>query len=851
MSLAAGTRLGPYEVVAPLGAGGMGEVYRAKDAQLGRQVALKVLPPALAVDPDRMARFQREAQVLASLNHPHIAAIYGLEGNALVIELVEGQTLAGPLPMETALDYARQIADALEYAHEKGIVHRDLKPANVKITPEGIAKVLDFGLAKAVEHTAAAGDASNSPTLTIAATQAGVIMGTAAYMAPEQARGQTVDRRADIWSFGAVLFEMLTGRQLFGGETVSDTLAAVLKNDPDLNALPPATPPGIRKLIRRCLERDRRKRLQAIGEARIQIEEALAGTSEPPPAPARTGSRVPLFTLAGLLIGAALTAAVFLAIHRNVPLPQPAHFVISTRGQSLASRPAISSDGRRLAYSNQDRAGGIFLRDLEQAQARRIPGTEGGSAPFFSPDGASIAFFQVAKLMKVGLNGAMPVAVAESFGSTAGSWLSSGAILFPDNVRYGVQRVPESGGPPEIVIKTGLSAPHGYPALLPGGRAVIFNVGSAYSGRIYAQRIGSGEPKLVTEGSSPRFTPTGHLIYLYSGDLIAAPFDPEGLRLTGAAARLAAGVRGYDFSETGTLLYVSGEVSSTTAELAWRDRNGQALTAYPLPLPFTQFRLSPDGRRVLLGMAGADTDVWSFDLERGTSTRLTFEPGEDETPVWSPDGKRFAYSSNQLGKRTISVRAADGSGAAETMWTGVEHVHLTAWSIDGKQLLLYTAGGAQSDLWILPLEGDRKPRPLLSTPFSESDAALSPDGKWIAYTSNETGRDEIYVRAFPGPSGKYTISTAGGQLASWSRDGRELSFISAQKVMTAPVEYRPEFRAGTPRPLFDAPGVRSIQPGPKGGQFLALRLMGSQDPGELHIVLNWFEELRGMSKPKR
>ncbi len=879
MPLSTGTRLGSYEILAPLGAGGMGEVYRAKDTKLKREVALKVLSDAFARDPERMARFQREAEVLAALNHPQIAAIYGLEGNALVMELVEGENLSGPLPMETAILYARQIAEALEYAHEKGIIHRDLKPANVKITPDGMVKVLDFGLAKAIEDQGTPGDPSNSPTLTLGATRVGVIMGTAAYMSPEQASGKTADRRSDIWSFGAVLYEMLSGRRAFEGESVSDTLASVLKLDPDFSAMPAETPGSIRNLIRRCLTKDRKQRLQAIGEARIVLEAPEAVAASPP-----MGSE----TRAGFLWWAAVI--VLLAISgvalwewlkpRPPELRAVIRFTTPLQGKGLMPPPAVSRDGSRVAIVVS--AGEpIKLRILDQFESRPIPGTEGAFFVCFSPDGQSIAFLSGnGSLKKVPVSGGAALTLAEGLPNAGGplSWGEDGSILFGSDA--GLMRIPLAGGKPENILpvdrKKGeflFSAPQ----LLPGGRIVLFTIAGARgiaSTQLAALNLQTREKKILLDGvGSGWYAPTGpdpslgHIVYGLNGSLFAVTFDVNRLQV-GSPAPVLDGVMGvgafttFGFSDSGTLVYVTGSpLDMGTATLAWVDRKG---SERPVAAPSRDYmsstlRLSPDGGRAVTTIRDAGTlsvDLWLYDLIRGVPTRITFG-GINVEPVWTPDGKRLIYGFSNAGQRgELRSVPADSSGSPSTILASDALVSSPASvSPDGKVLLgtrprardAVAQGGR--DIWTLALEGapaELKPAPFLESPYNKGQARFSPDGKRVAYASNESGRDEIYVVPYPNTGGKTQISTEGGTAPQWARNGRELFYRSGNRMMAVEVESGAAFRAGAPKMLFERAGLTDgFDVAPDGQRFLVIKPGAAPaQAGELRVVVNWFEELR-------
>ncbi len=816
MPLSAGTRLGPYEILAPIGAGGMGEVYRAQDTKLKRDVALKVLPEAFAQDPERMLRFQREAEVLASLNHPNIAHIYGVEQSALVMELVNGETLPGGLPLDIALNYAKQIAEALEYAHERGVIHRDLKPANVKVTPEGVVKLLDFGLAKAIEDPASAGDdPGKSPTLTLGATRVGVILGTAAYMSPEQASGKTADRRADIWSFGVVLFEMLSGKRAFEGESVSDTLATVLKLDPGWNALPADTPPTIRTLIRRCLKKDRKQRLQAIGEARITIEETLNGTSHQseavPAAAPQKRSFVP-WAVAGLLF-VALSALAFVHFRETRP-PQPlvrldVDLGPGVRLGQIGADVIISPDGTRLAYVSQSR---LFTWRLDQPKPTALAVTDGAALPFFSPDGQWIAFFTPGKLKKIPVEGGAVIALCDSNAGRGGSWGDDGYIIAALNSTGGLSRIPSSGGAPTPVteLEPGETT-HRWPQTLPGGKAVLFTAHNRDTGfnsaTIEVMSLGDHHVKMFQRGGTfARYLPTskgaGYIIYLNAGRLFAIPFDVDTLAARGTpvpvledvAYNAGTGSAQFDFSKTAsapaTLVYRSGTGAASQFTVQWLDSQGKTQPLLARPGDYRRPRLSPDGQRLALTVTkdGSD-DIWVYDLRRGVMTRLTFGGAENPDVVWTPDG-RFIIFATPGG---MAWTRADGGSKSHFLTQS--KVIQRPWSIssDGRQLAIMQQG----DLWTLPVESDGdglragKPEIFVQSPFDERHDFFSADGRWLAYASNESGAFQVYVRAFPDKGGKWQISNDGGLYPVFSRSGHDLFFrtednqimVASYKVM--------------------------------------------------------------------
>ena len=913
-----GKRLGPYEVVAKLGEGGMGEVYRATDTNLKRQVAIKVLPASVSGDPDRLARFQREAEVLAALNHPNIAQIYGLEKSggtiALVMELVEGPTLADRLahgagltaqgsglkaqglPLDEALPIAKQIADALEAAHEQGIVHRDLKPANIKVRPDGTVKVLDFGLAKLIEKGSGIGDqgsgdagATAAPTITTPAmTQAGVILGTAAYMSPEQAKGRPADKRSDIWTFGCVLYEMLTGTRPFQADDISETLAAILRADPDLNALPKSTPEGIRRLLRRCLEKDARKRCQAAGDLRVEIEDALAASqgldideasSPPTPRFARVATLVVLAAVAGAALAGGLLWAFRPAIQPSrmtrFSFSPPAPFTGTNRDVI-----AISPDGASVVFAASNR---LYLRRMDEIEAHPIPGTDGGAqSPFFSPDGQWVGFFSGADntLKKIATGGGAAVTLCPAGTLAGGSW--GGDTIVFGQFGLGILTVPSGGGKPEVWVKTSEEEVVGSPQILPGGNAVLFSIAkireiaqstNRWDGAdIVVALRGSGERKvLVRGGSAARYIPTGHVVYAVGSDLFAVRFDLERLEINGNPVPIVGGVMrstgvtpanltdaaNVGVSQNGSLVYILGDARAIRAfPLIWVDRQGREEPSNAPPRNYLDMRLSPEAQRIAVAIPAAFNDVWTFDFARGGLTRQTFEADEDETPVWSPDGRWIAYSSIRGNRRIVFRRRADGSGPEEALWSArlPAHSHVQDWTGDGTSLIVAVSEadtGQSLDLMLLPVDGARALKPLVQSRFNEQGARVSPDRRWVAYSSDESGRDEVYVRPFPALDGKWQISTGGGYGPVWSRRGDELFYRGEASVMAVHISTTPSFSASPPQKLFEdhfggAANHPSYDVSPDGRRFLMVgsgSIQASTGP-QIVVVMNWSEELK-------
>ena len=856
MALSAGDRLGPYEILAPLGAGGMGEVYRARDTKLERQVAIKILPDALASDPERLARFEREAKVLASLNHPNIATIHGVEDRALIMELVEGETLRGPVPLETAFDYARQIASALQAAHEKGIVHRDLKPANIMVTPAGVIKVLDFGLAKAAEESVAPADSMNSPTLTMSPTRAGMILGTAAYMSPEQARGKTVDQRADIWAFGVVLYELLTGHTLFEGDTVSDTLAGVLKTEPTLDRIPERA----RRLVQTCLQKDPRKRLQAIGDWELLLQvQPVAQVSD------LQRPRLP-WIWAALATAAALALGFVAFRHFTeetrvvklfVPPPEKADF-------NWFSIPAISPDGRRLvAAVDQDGRRSLWVRDFDSLTGRALPGTDGASYPFWSADSKTVAFFAVGKLKKIEVAGGPAITLCDAANPRGGTWNQSGVIVFAPSPTSGLMRVSAAGGTMTAVTQPDAALHergNRFPSFLPDGRHFLFTAqnSNVEQSVIYVGDLESrSRQRVLPANSNVVYVPPGYLLFVRERTLMAQPFNAAKLQTTGDAVPIAEQVDSisgnsqgqFSSSQNGVLAYTSGG-GGGNVQLTWFDRSGKAVGTLGTPGELEWPAISPDGSTVAVEQGdrqGNLRDVWLHDVARATATRFTFGPASNRFPVWSPDGTHIAFYTTRDGT-DVYRRATGGTAQDEPLDKRPANKRPDDWSRDGKYILEENNGDPKTgnDIWVLPLFGDRKPYPYLHTEFSERYAKLSPNGQWLAYVSDESKSNEVYVQTFPNPGGKWQVSTNGGSYPVWSRDGKELFFIGAdQKLMAVEIKGGAKFEAGLPKPLFDVhinnDGWYDVS---KDGRFLIPNQIGQATSAPMTVVLNWTAGLK-------
>ena len=881
-----GQSIAHYTITEKIGQGGMGEVYRATDTKLNRDVALKVLPEAFAQDQQRMARFSREAQVLASLNHPNIASIYGLEEadgkQALVLELVEGEDLAerikrGAIPLEESLKIALQIAQALEAAHEKGIIHRDLKPANVKITPEGVVKVLDFGLAKALEEEPPAAEVHDSPTISQLATKAGIILGTAAYMSPEQARGKEVDRRTDIWAFGAVLHEMLTGKTAFQQEDISLTLASVMRDDPKWEDLPKSVPTPIRQLLNRSLTKDIRRRLQAIGEARVVIEDCLTDpaaqkvdvvvTSQP----SNKRQMVP-WLLATTVVGAIIAGFLAWNLKPQGPRPTPrlVQFVISPPTDAPLGLTnnypdiAISPDGSRIVYFARSRR--LHVRSFAQVETTLLINVEGLNA-FFSPAGDRVGFFAPDNtLKKMSILGGPATTICELDDSLRGaSWGTEETIVFATNTSNGLLSVPAAGGEPRQLTTVDQEGErHLWPEVLPGGPGVLFTIteGSNESMQIAVLSLETGEQKVLVPGSNPHYSPTGHLVYALEGALFAVAFDLDRLEVSGEPVPVLEdvmtkpnGAASFSLSGDGSLIYVPGNVAGIERTLVWVDREGREEPLPARPRAYSVPRVSPDGTKV--AFAELSNSVWIYDLRRNVPTQLTFTSSLNGSPLWTPDGRRLVFRSNRVGRGSSNLywRAADGTGQAERLTTNRNFQIAYSFSPDGKKLVFIQQNPkTRMDIHLLSLEGGRTSKPLLQTEFTETTPVISPDGRWLAYGSDEQGQFQVYVRPFPNvQDGKWPISPDGGRHPVWAPDGDELFYRDGQSMMAVSVEADDVvFRAGIPRVLFRgeylsrAPREYDIHP--DGRQFLMIKEGGTTDevstPTQIMVVLNWFQELK-------
>jgi eukaryotic-like serine/threonine-protein kinase len=862
VSLATGIRLGIYEVLGPLGEGGMGEVYRARDTRLDRDVALKILPPSFARDPDRLRRFEREAKALATLNHPHIAQIHGIEdsavGPALAMELVEGEDLAqriarGPLPVDEALAIARQLADALEAAHDAGIVHRDLKPANVRVRPDSTVKVLDFGLARLHSEHLPEGalDPVNSPTLTVQGTAVGVILGTAAYMAPEQARGRLVDRRADIWAFGCVLYELLTGRRIFQGETVTDVLAAVMTRDPEWAALPPAVPPAVRRLLERCLTRDPRRRLRDIGEARVALEDDTVATA--PPGPAR--APVPfLVWLAATLVIAAVTGLATWVL-RTPGEPPLRRFMIPMPDDAPPVHAAIAPRGDAVAFVTAERA---WIQRLDEFAPAEVPSSTGATVVFWSPDAAFLGFQARDHLWKVDLRGGAPSVIGRvpsNFNpmSAGASWLDDGRIVFTTGMTTGLLEIPAEGGEARPLLDVNAETERDFHnvSALPGNRGFLFTTHArdraGYDVELYVPTDGT---RRVVRGASPAntpvYSPTGHLLFERDGSVWMQPFSLDRLAPTGDPSLVAAGARQPAIARDGTLVMLPDAGGDT--RLAVLDRTGELQATFgEADLRLSHPRISPDGRlaAATVGPVPA-SDIWIFDLARGTHRRLTFEPGRHQYPLWMPDGQHVLYVCDT----SICARRADGSGERVELLDGVLPWSRPALSPDGRKLVVLRDHGARSALWVVDLDpgsatipGGAAPKLLLASQGVLGGADVSPDGRFIAYTAQETGRTAVYVSRFPSGEGRWEVSGGQGRWPRWGADGDRLYFNDAlHRIVEVEVTLGQTFRVGPVLSRVPARGSTGLgfDVTADGTQFLVARSEGGHTrTSSLLVVQNW------------
>jgi Tol biopolymer transport system component len=880
--LPAGTRFGPYEIVAPIGAGGMGEVYRARDTKLDRDVAIKILPDLFKQDPERLARFEREAKTLASLNHPHIAQVFGLENGAIVMELVDGRDLSefvGPQPFEEAIPIARQIAEAIEAAHDAGVIHRDLKPANVKVRADGTVKVLDFGLAKAMDpagHSTA--DVANSPTLTARATQMGMIIGTAAYMSPEQAKGRPVDKRADVWAFGCVVYELVTGRRTFTGDDVSDTLASVLRQDVDWSKLPPATPPRLRRLLERCLERDPKQRLRDIGEARVELAKIEAGVPDSGSmmvaapsviaAPARKSLPWLWLSIAAIVIAAVAAYAGYQS--RALPEVPVLRFKVMPPENAPFQAFAISPNGRYFAFLAENKGiRQVWVRPLDSGDAKPLVGTDHAEVSlFWSPDSQSIGFATEGKMKRISLAGGASQIICDTPNFSGAAWNQDDIILFAPDTTTGLMTVPASGGAPKpattVDTKSGEQS-HRWPHFLPDGRHFVY----------YARHPGVNPEGVIMVGSlddaatrislikanahAAYVASAGALLFLSDRTLQAQPFDLSTLKLTGTPVAVAddvgspsfgrVGIGQFSASNTGLLVHGAGILPNR--QFVWFDRTGKELSRLGPEGVFYEMRLAPDLRRAAFRrMTTNNSDLWMMDLVRGVPSRFTFDPTADQFPVWSPAGDQIVFGSLRSGNGDLYIRPSNGSKPEELFYGSPMTEAPSDWSRDGKFVLYYST--TPSDIYALPMTnttGPRTPRPVITGEGNDRDGKFSPDGLWVAYVSNESTRDEVYVQSFAGSGAKNQISTAGGTSPVWRRDGKELYYLAPDRKMMA-VSITNGAPDGLPVALFQTQVDSLLLPSrfgvsDDGKRFLINSPAGAVVVTPLTVVLNWMPKKAG------
>jgi eukaryotic-like serine/threonine-protein kinase len=888
--LEAGTMIGPYRIENLIGAGGMGQVYRARDTKLGRDVAVKVLPAPFISDPERLARFEREARLLAALNHPHIASIYGIEDGpaeaghyvrALILELAEGDTLAdrvaqGPIPIDQALLIARQIAEALEAAHEKGIIHRDLKPANIKITSTGVVKVLDFGLAKIYAGDSAGPDLLHAPT----DTRDGMILGTAAYMSPEQARGQAVDKRTDIWAFGCVLYEMLTGRRAFAGEDVSEILAAVIRGEPDWAAVPTDTPLGVGRLLRRCLQKDRKERVHDISDARLEIQEAQGQDSQvtvlPPPVAFRRRERV-AWALLAVATSALVALGVLGTLYVRPPRPEPVvtRLDVITAPTRDAFSFALSSDGRQIAFvANGEKGSQLWVRPLDQAEAQPLAGTDGASFPFWAPDGRAVGFFADGKLKRSDLSGGAIQVLADAPAPRGGTWNPDGIIVFAPTGVDPLMRVAAVGGAVTPVTQLGVGqASHRWPQFLPDGRRFLFlaALGSLQTRSVFVGSLDGGEPaRVMPAETAAAYGPPGYLLLVSQGVLTAYPFDTTRATVVGEPTPVAQAVgiddgtfhSAFSVSGSGVLAYRAG--AGSKRQLVWVDRTGKMVGSIGPPdenMPAAP-ALAPDGQRTAVArLVQGNIDLWLMETSRNVASRITFDAAIDNSPLWSPDASQIVFRSSRKGVHDLFVKPANGTTDEQPLLVTSQGKSPLDWSRDGRFLLYSTQDPKTgSDLWVLPMMGEGKPFAIVQGSFDEIEGQFSPDGRWLAYASDESGHYEIYIRSFPEAGGKWQVSTAGGVQPRWQHDGHELFYVASDaRLMAVSIHLAPDTRAleaGAPVALFPtrlAAGVNIATTGfqaraqygvASDGRFLMNIASDEAVTSPITVALNWTAALK-------
>jgi serine/threonine protein kinase/Tol biopolymer transport system component len=896
-------KLGPYEIVAPVGAGGMGVVYRARDTRLERTVAIKILPTHLSSDPTLRQRFEHEAKTISGLNHPHVCTLYDVgkqDGiDFLVMEYVEGETLAtrlekGPLPLEQVLKFGIQIADALDKAHRNSVVHRDVKPGNIMLTKSGV-KLLDFGLAKVAVPLSTGNTLTAAATLSPPVTQAGTIVGTFQYMSPEQVEGKEVDGRSDIFSFGSVLYEMVTGRRAFQGKSNLSVASAVLEKDPEpISALQPMTPPAMDRAIRRCLAKDPENRWQTARDLELELKwiaEAGSQVGAPAPMVSRRITRERMAWTAAAILALTTIVSVIGFMLRTPKPPQSMRLSAEIGADAslyteIGPAAILSPDGTRLALvaRGADQKQRIYVRSLDQLQATVLSGTENARDPFFSPDGQWIGFFADGKLKKISVQGGASVTLCDVPNDRGGSWGDDGSIVFTADNRGGISKVSEGGGTPQPLTtldKRTSENTHRWPQVLPGSKAVLFMSAVAggtargfEDGDIVVYSIASGQRKTVQRGGFyARYLSNGFVVYMHEGTLFALPFDLKRLEVTGQPAPILEGVLttpGYagaqfSFSETGSLAYIAGRNVGVSVSIYWMDREGKFTPLRGTPGDYRNPALSPDGKRLALDIGDAKRrDIWVYEWERDALTRLTFAGEANANPVWTPDGQRIVYSSQEKsGALNLWWIRADGAGAAQRLTEGKNPQYALSWRPDGKFLAFHELNPSTNlDVMTMSIEGNEKsgwkpgvPKPFVNSAFIEVDPAFSPDGRWIAYVSNESGSFEVYVRPFPGPGGKWQISTGGGGNSKWSRNGRELFYRTVDnKIMVVTYTASGDsFRADKPQlwspGQFTARGAANsnFDLHPDGKRFAVLKTPGTEQAAEVNkvnFIFNFFDEIR-------
>jgi|WetSurMetagenome_2_1015567.scaffolds.fasta_scaffold01676_4 eukaryotic-like serine/threonine-protein kinase len=883
MSLESGTRLGPYEILAPIGEGGMGEVYRARDSRLGREVAVKVLPQHLSASPDIRARFEREAKSISSLNHPNICSLFdvGHEGDVeyLVMELVQGETLAarlakGPMPLAGLLQTGIEIADALDCAHRQGIVHRDLKPANIMMTKSGV-KLLDFGLAKhreavvqnEISHLTSM-PTEGSPARAL--TEQGTIMGTFQYMAPEQLEGGEADARADIFAFGCVLYEMATGAKAFSGKSRASLIGAILRDAPPaISSIQPMTPPALDRLVQTCMAKDPEDRFQTAHDVKLQLQWIVEGGSQAGAPAVVVHRRKSREKLAWGLAGASLAVAAALGVGFTLRAPKaesPVRFqFVLPPGMSVVQAPRISPDGKNLAFSavGADGKNQIWIRPLEALEPRPIPGTEGATfRPFWAPDSRHIGFIAGGKLKKVDISGAPPQTICDAPTGADGAWGKNGVILFDGQASDPIRKVAASGGIPQEAAHQDDGTSLGWPCFLPDGRHFLyFQFGGGKGGAVMIGDLDSKEKprKLLDSDSLAYYAPPGNLLYVKEGTLVAQPFKASSLRVTGEPVPLAEnmgaqgnGLADFSVSEDGVLVYRAG--LSTDDRLVWMDRSGKELSEVGGAGHYGTTALSPDGTRLAMDIKDARSsnfDIWVRDLARGATSRLTFDAVDSRCPVWSPDGRHIVFDANRAGSPSLKEKDASGTGPAREIWSCGDALIANDWSRDGRFIAVDRLTKNDSwDIWAVPTDGTGKPFAVITGQFTEILPVFSPEARYIAYMSNETGRFEIYVQQFPGPGGKWQVSANGGREPHWSADGKTIYFQSLDsKIMSVSVDAGATFAAQVPEPLFSAP----ILPGQRrnsflvtkdGQRFLILAPVGRESLAPMVLILHWPSALK-------